>query len=363
MKPILAAVVLLAATPSLAQAQTVYSSLPLSGPGRASAAAVNTGARLALQQSGNAAVRFVALNDATKKAGSWTPEKVSADARKAAGDPATIAYIGEFNSGATKIALPILNDSRIAMISPSNTYTGLTREAPGTEPGEPFKYYPRDLQNYFRLLPNDIVQAAALATAMHDQGCTKIGVLNDGESYGRGLAAGIRATAKRLNLKVVLNRRSGRRAPRALRKADCMAYAGITANGAVRIFKTAPKRLKLFAGDGVAESRFTAHLPASVARRTLITVATLSSESYGLKPGTDPYQAFGYEAMKLILDGLNASGGTRAGLLGWLPTVQNRQSVLGTYGFDANGDTTLRTYGLYTVRGHALRFAGAVNAA
>ena len=49
--------------------------------------------------------------------------------------------------------------------------------------------------------------------------------------------------------------------------------------------------------------------------------------------------------MKLILDGLAASGGTRAGLLGWLPTVQNRQSVLGTYGFDANGDTTLRTYG------------------
>ena len=53
--------------------------------------------------------------------------------------------------------------------------------------------------------------------------------------------------------------------------------------------------------------------------------------------------------MKLILDGLAASGGTRAGLLGWLPTVQNRQSVLGTYGFDANGDTTLRSYGLYGV--------------
>ena len=29
--------------------------------------------------------------------------------------------------------------------------------------------------------------------------------------------------------------------------------------------------------------------------------------------------------------------------------MQGRQSVLGTYGFDANGDTTLRTYGLYRV--------------
>ena len=67
--------------------------------------------------------------------------------------------------------------------------------------------------------------------------------------------------------------------------------------------------------------------------------------------------------MKLIVDGLNASGGTRAGLLGWLPTVQGRQSVLGTYGFDANGETTLRTYGLYrVVRRGAIAFDTAITA-
>ena len=67
--------------------------------------------------------------------------------------------------------------------------------------------------------------------------------------------------------------------------------------------------------------------------------------------------------MKLILDGIAAGATTKAALVGWLHTVQNRQSILGTYGFDANGDTTLRSYGLYGVSGRSLRFAGAITAA
>jgi branched-chain amino acid transport system substrate-binding protein len=42
--------------------------------------------------------------------------------------------------------------------------------------------------------------------------------------------------------------------------------------------------------------------------------------------------------------------------------VQNRAGAIGTYGFDANGDTTNRTYGLYAIRGGRLTWAGAVSA-
>ena len=52
--------------------------------------------------------------------------------------------------------------------------------------------------------------------------------------------------------------------------------------------------------------------------------------------------------MKLILD--SRAQRARRASLGFLRGVQNRASVLGTYSFDANGDTTLRTYGLYTIR-------------
>src|SRR3954470_11342064 len=170
MKRTIAAVLILTATPSAAHARTIYSSLPLTGASRSSSAAVNAGARLALKQSGNTSVRFVALNDATKRAGSWTPERASQDALRAAQDRHAIAYIGEFNSGASQVALPILNEAGLAMISPSNTYNGLTKGGPGTQRGEPRKFYPTNQRTYFRLLPNNTVQAAALTTAMRDRG-------------------------------------------------------------------------------------------------------------------------------------------------------------------------------------------------
>ena len=56
--------------------------------------------------------------------------------------------------------------------------------------------------------------------------------------------------------------------------------------------------------------------------------------------------------MKLGLDtisGLGAQGNDKAAVLKALFAIKARHSVLGTYGFDSNGDTTLKSYGLYKV--------------
>jgi branched-chain amino acid transport system substrate-binding protein len=376
-----AVALLIAATfPAAAHAQelTIYSSLPLSGASRVSTRDLNAGAREALQQAGNQAggrpVRLLTLNDATKRAGAWTPERTARNARRAAGDDTAIAYIGEFNSGASMVSLPILNEAGIPMISPSNTYNGLTTSGVGTRRGEPAKYYPTGVRTYFRLLPNDHVQAAAIVTAARDQGCRSLAILHDGETYGRGVAADARATAQRLGVGVALTRRTSRKARsyralgRAVKRAgaDCVLYGGITANNAIKLFRDVGRALpkaQFFGSDGVAESDFAGHLSKSVARRTHVFVATLLNEAYGLKPGEDPYKAAGYEAMRLLLDGINAVGPDKAALINWLHTVQNRQSRLGTYGFDAAGDTTLRAYGMYRIRGRSLQWERAVTAA
>jgi branched-chain amino acid transport system substrate-binding protein len=296
-------------------------------------------------------------------------ERVAQNARRATSDDHAVAWIGSFNSGASAISIPILNEAAIPLISPSNTAIGLTTDGPGTEPGEPDKYYPTGARNYFRIIPNDKVQAAALATAMRDRGCRRIAAFSDRGVYGAGVGRLVRRDAARLGLQVVSSRRIGRGTRRygSVRGADCIVYTGITANGAVRLFNRLPGGARLFASDGVAETGFTARVRRSVARRITITVATLAPDAY---PGgavignADPYKIYGYEAMKLILDGLNAAGPTKEALTSWLRTgVQNRQSVLGTYSLDANGDTTLRTYGLYTISGRSLRWAGAVTAA
>jgi branched-chain amino acid transport system substrate-binding protein len=169
---------------------TIYSSFPLQGAQRQQSQAVVNGATLALEQAGGRAgghrITYKPLDDSTAQAASWTPEAASANARKAAQDPNTAAYIGESNSGATAVSLPILNEAGIPQVSYSNTAVGLTTRDPGASPGEPDKYYPTGTRTFVRIVPRDTVQGAALAKIMQDDGCTHVAMTNDKEVYGGG---------------------------------------------------------------------------------------------------------------------------------------------------------------------------------
>ena len=58
----------------------------------------------------------------------------------------------------------------------------------------------------------------------------------------------------------------------------------------------------------------------------------------------------GHGAMLMVdtIASLGANGGNKADVLKALFAIKDRNSVLGTYGFDTNGDTTLKSYGLYS---------------
>jgi branched-chain amino acid transport system substrate-binding protein len=379
------------------QRWTVYSSMPLQGAGRPQALAVVRGARLALEEAGGRAgihsIRYISLDNSTRLAGTWTPEATSRNARRAAQDESTVAYIGEFNSGASAISIPLLNEVPLAQISPANTAVGLTRSGPGADLGEPEKYYPTGRRHYFRIAPNDRVQGAALAAAMRDRACRRVAILNDGEVYGAGVGQLVRRASRRLGLRVVHASRTTRGRGGRLRagiaqrvrrsRARCVAYTGITATGAVPLFRRIARalpRAQLFGNAGIAESGFTdpreGGVPARVGRRVVVTVATLAPDAlpqagremlqrYSARYGEqfpDPYAVHGYEAMRLVLDAVAAVGPRRRAMIRWLRGVENRVSVLGTYEFDRFGDTTLRDYGLYRIRGGELEWAGAVRA-
>src|SRR5687768_14566134 len=167
-----------------AKTLTVYSSLPLQGASRPQTTALVNGIKLALEQAGGKAgdftVKYQSLDDSTAQAGSWTPEATQANARKVAQDDSAAVYIGEFNSGASAVSIPILNEAGVPQISPANTYVGLTSDEPGAAPGEPDKYY-QGPRNYVRIVPKDTIQGAALATVMKEDGCTKVQLTNDKE--------------------------------------------------------------------------------------------------------------------------------------------------------------------------------------
>ena len=104
-----------AAAGSAGKTVTIYSSLPLQGASRPQTTALVNGIKLALEQAGGKAgdftVKYQSLDDSTAQAGSWTPEATQANASKAAQDDSTAVYIGEFNSGASAISIPVLNEA------------------------------------------------------------------------------------------------------------------------------------------------------------------------------------------------------------------------------------------------------------
>ena len=370
---------------------TIYSSLPLQGDSRPQSQSIVNGEQQALAQAGGKAgkfsIKYVSLDDSTASAGKWEPGAVSTNARKAAQDPKTIAYLGEFNSGASAISIPILNQAGILQVSPSNTAIGLTRKQ-GADKGEPDKYYPTGKRTYGRVVPADHIQAAAAATYMKDEGVKKVYILNDKEVYGGGLASQVASAAKAAGIQVVANegidpKAANYRSLAAKVKssgADAMFFGGITQNNGVQLFKdvyAANPTAKLFGPDGVAESPFASKL-GPLEKNVFVTAPTLDPKlyppagqeffkAYKSKYGKDPepYAIYGYEAMSSVLEAIKAAGdkgNDRQAVIDAFFAIKNRESVLGTYSIDPDGDTTLTDYGGYTVKDGKLVFNKVIKA-
>jgi branched-chain amino acid transport system substrate-binding protein len=362
----------------------IYSSLPLQGATTAQTNPMVNGIKLALDEAGGKAgqwvVNYQSLDDSTAAAGKWDPGQTAANARKVATDSKAVYYMGEFNSGASEVSIPILNQGGIPQVSPANTYVGLTTNLPGSAPGEPQKYYPTGTRTYLRIVPIDSIQAAADLIAMKQAGCTKVAVANDKEAYGDGLAKLLELEKGYYGVTITSNTGIDPTAPNFRsyaatvkgQGADCFFFAGIVSNGAVQITKdvnSAVPTAKIFGGDGVCTDSYTSAakggVPATLYPLMQCTVATQDLATYPggktflaaykAKYGTsnpDPYAIYGYEVMKLGLDtikSLGAQGNSKSAVLKALFSITARPSVLGVYGFDKNGDTTLKSYGLYKV--------------
>jgi len=365
---------------------TIYSSLPLQGENRPQSESVVNGEKLALEEAGGKVgkfkVTYKSLDDSTAAAAKWEPGQTSSDARKAAQDQSTIAYLGEFNSGASAISIPILNEAGILQISPSNTAVGLTRKE-GADKGEPDKYYPSGKRTYGRVVPADHIQAAAQVTYQKGEGCTKLYVLNDKEVYGKGLADQVAKIGKAQGLQVLANEGIDTKAAnfRTVASkiksagADCMFFGGIVENKGVQVFTdvhAANPDAKLFGPDGVAVSTFASKVSQSVAAKTYVTNPTLDPKlyppsgqdffkNYNAKYGADPepYAIYGYEAMKvalLAIQNAGDKGNDRQAVIDAFFKIKDRDSVLGKYSIDENGDTTLSDYGADRIKSGKLVF-------
>jgi len=373
----------------------VYSSLPLQGASQEQSEDVVDGEKLALKQrgakAGDCTVEYESLDDSTAQAGQWDAGQTKANARKVAQDDNAIAYIGEFNSGASANSIPTLNEAGILQVSPSNTALGLTKGGAGAAPGEPDKYYPTGKRNYGRVVPIDTIQGAAQAAYMKDEGVKSVYILDDTEVYGKGVAANTKSAIEADGSIQIAGEdswdgeASNYRALASKIKdsgADAVFTGGIIDKNAPQLYKdlhAAMPDAKLFGPDGVADPAFTAELPDDVQAVTYLTAPTVDPSElppegqkfykdfqaeYNVKPDEiAPYAVYGYEAMDDVLTAIEKGGDDRQAVIDAFFSIKDKDSVLGKYSIDPDGDTTLTTYGAYTAKNGVLVFNQALKAA
>jgi branched-chain amino acid transport system substrate-binding protein len=375
---------------------TIYSSLPRRGPLHAVAADVLAAERLALAQDGGRVgryhLRLVALDASTPGAGRSDPGQISQNARRAAKDPRTIAYLGELATGTSAISIPLLNEAGILEVSPLDPAMALTRASIAVA-GSPERFYPKLKlvgRTFARVVPSDRGEVDALLADMRANGVRRLALLTDEDPSGRALSTYLRAEAHAAGIAIVAReeidvqaRRHDDSIERVLAaRPDAALDATGARPGAAQLWReltAAAPVLKLYAPASLADASFLAALgPAAPsahvteplradgrARTAARRFAGAFARRWGRVPGREA--AYGYEAMRSVLAAIRrAERGAGDGLLTRRAVVRAyfetdvRDGVLGPYAIDAAGDTSLDAWGAYRVIDGRLRHAGAL---
>jgi branched-chain amino acid transport system substrate-binding protein len=364
----------------------IVSSLPRTGSARGQTNTIVNGIQMAVEdyngEIGNFKIEYSDWDDATAASGSWDGPTEKANAQKAIADPDVMAFIGPYNSNAAKVSMPELNDAGLVQVSPAVTWPGLTKKIKGVAPDEPEKYRPAKRITFCRVCTTDDLQGPLAADFAKDELKAKtVYVLDDKELYGEGLSRLFRQRCDEIGIRVVgqegINTSSiefgGLMTKIKGLNPDLIYFGGTTQSKGGQIAKDLAKSgppCPMLAPDGCYEQAFIDSAGADVLNdRAYVTIVGLDpsqltgkgaefvrryKEKYKNEP--EAFAVYGYEAAKVVLEAIkkvnkkdreevlkavvgtkNFTAGALGGEVGW--------------GFDANGDTTLRQVTVSRVEG------------
>jgi branched-chain amino acid transport system substrate-binding protein len=376
------------------QTVKIVSDLPLQGANRAQTTTMVNAIEMAIEErggkAGSATIEYESLDDATAQAGQWDEAKCAENAQTAAQDEEIVGWIGPFNSGCAAVEIPILNEAGLGMISPANTYIGLTK--PGGEPDEPDKYYPTGERNYSRVIVADDEQGQAGALLMEEEGVESVYILDDKETYGKGLADQVQKSAEELGIQIVgregidgsaanyrsLMNKIARIDP------DAIYFGGIIENNAGQLIKDKvgagmSNDDVLFIGpDGIFVDTFISQA-GNAAEGAYITFGGLPQSELTAKgqqfvqdyesqhdDAVQPYTAYAYEAANVMLDAIEKASKegevTREAVLQQIFATEDFNGVLGTWSFDEDGDTSLTELSVQRVENGQFEYQRTIDA-
>src|SRR5437763_10131276 len=331
-------------------------------------------------KAGKYKVGFQSCDDSTAQAGKWASEKCSTNANAYAQNKSVVGVIGTFNSGCAEIIIPVLNRAPggpVAMISPANTYVGLTHSGPGTAAGEPEKYYPTGKRNYIRIVAADDFQGAADAMNAQQLGLKKVYILNDKEAYGQGVATDFKNSLTQLGINPVgfsaWNGKASSYTGLATRikaaGADAVFLGGLICENGGKLVKDLRSVLgnnaTLLAPDGFTPISAVVQGAGQSAEGMYVSVAGQPNEKLGptgqkfvkdfgatQKGGSvDPYSSYAAQAAQVLLDAIAKSDGTRAAVANNLLHTKVTDGILGSFSINSNGDTNSNPVTMYKIKG------------
>ena len=331
---------------------TIYTALPEHGPQAPRARDVLDGERLALLLAdGRAGLFNVGLRPVSDAAEpepeeegeegepekGWEPEAALKAAEVAVEDPSTIAFIGDFDAGATALTLPVTNPRDLLQVSPATTYGGFTGD-PGKAPGEPEKYQPSARPTFGRIAVSDAVQARAMADVLAEDDCAQVAILRAPNAFDDSLARLFATAAANRGMEVVFDEQVRDDDPESHRDmaqqvveagAGCATYAAGPADApasVLRALNEADPMLRIVAPIGLADDEVARALGPAASMTTIVGPPAPGPElhkaferRFGREPG--PWAAYGFEAMRRVLRAIEDAG----------PRGNDRRAVVEAY--------------------------------
>jgi branched-chain amino acid transport system substrate-binding protein len=299
----------------------------------------------------------------------YDPSLCARNARAYVATDDVVGIIGPWNSGCAERQIPIVSAREagpLAMISPSNTFIGLTRT------GYAQSLYPDGVRSYARIVTHDFGQGSAAAHLAKRIGAQRVAIVHQsiGDSYVRGLTTSFLAAARALKLDTAPfdwrreESYSELAASVAAARPDVVYLAGLTqenANTLVEDLRAAlPRRVELVGPDSFAADDIAQGLGAA-GEGMFVTVPGIPPEllppagkrfirEFGRGPLVQPGQLGAPEAAQsteVLLDAIARSDGTRASVVEELFATEVENGILGSFSFDRFGDIDPAPVGVY----------------
>ncbi len=302
------------------------------------------------------------------------------------GDPKFLGMIGPYNSAVAKAEIPIAAPQHFVMISPSNTNPCLTKEQ--NPPLPPCSYHPADLRNgnannYWRVVTTDDYQGPAMADYFYNKlGVKKIGILDDSTVFGVGISGAFEAEYKKIGGSVVAHSEYQKATTSDWRSiltnfkngGAAGVYVGGTDDQNICIPRKQMKDLgwdvPFGGGDGIettdcinqsSGNEVGVYATSAGADATKVQGATATIAAFRKAfPGPNDFGGYtmqAYDAANALMAAIgrainDANGGmpTREQVRAEMAKTTGFVGVIGTYDFNAAGDTSLKIVSIYAVQ-------------